>query len=66
MKTFKKFNEMLKEHALYSNDLSHFDDYFSEIKDSIKTLKNFDTEIKNLIKLLKNINKNDIRLDNGK
>ena len=45
---------------------SHFDDYFSEIKDSIKTLKNFDTEIKNLINLLKNINKNDIRLDNGK
>lgn len=66
MKTFKKFNEMLKEHALYSNDLSHFDDYFSEIKNSLKTFKNFDTEIKNLTNLLKNIKKEDIRIDDEK
>jgi len=64
MKTFENFNKMLKEHALYSNDLSHFDDYFLEIKNSLKTLKNFDTEIKNLTLMLKNINEAIIRIDN--
>ena len=65
MKKYEEFTEKLKEHAIYDMDLSKFDNYLTEINDSIKTLKNFKNEINYLIDLLKDINKDDIYLDDA-
>jgi len=62
MNDFKNFTEKLKEHAVYDLDLSQFDDYFSDIKHDIKTLKNFSREMNILKDFFKDINVADIHL----
>lgn len=65
--TFKDFTQkLITELAIYDLDLSNFDNYFSDINDSIKTLKNFDFEIKKLIELFKQLDKNKIYISGGK
>jgi len=67
MKTFEKFTNNLREMSLYQGeDLSYYDNYLDEIKDSKKTLKRFTEEINKIKILLTNINLSNIELNNSK
>lgn len=63
---FKKYNDFLVENALFKGDYDRYDNYFDDIIDSKKTLKNINKEIELLISLLKNLDYNNIEFDDSK
>lgn len=66
MKTFEIFTKILHEYTLYDDNLSYYDTYLQNIRNSKETLKNFNIEIEKLKTLLTNISLDDIDLDNRK
>lgn len=66
MKTYEDFTNKMNELSLYIDDLSRFDNYFEDIKDSKKTLKIFTKELNNLKILFEKTNLKEIKFDNSR
>ena len=63
---FKRYNDFLVEHFLFKGDYDRYDNYFEDVEDIKKTLKNVDTEIKLFISRFKKIDYTKIKFSNSK
>lgn len=63
---FKRYNDFLVENALFKGDYDRYDNYFDDIENNKKTLKNFDIEINLLISRFKNLDYTKIKFSKSR